>query len=174
MKILVIVDMQNDFIDGSLANIKGNDVLNSVLKEINNKYDAYFLTRDTHYNDYLETYEGKNLPIVHCIENSEGWQINSKVMDEIKKTNKEYKIFDKNGFGSYELVDYLNTINNIESITVVGLCSDICVVTNAILLRSKFINTPIYYVEDAMYATSAENQDATIKVLNACQIYKKA
>lgn len=173
MKVLVIVDMQNDFIDGSLANTKGKEVLDSVIKEIHKDYDAFLLTRDTHEANYLNTLEGKNLPIEHCIANTDGWKINDSLMKEIEKINKPYKIFDKNGFGSYDLIDYLKGLNDdIESITIVGLCSDICVITNALLLRAQFPNLPLYYVADAMYATTSDNQDASIKILNACQIYE--
>lgn len=172
MKVLVVVDMQNDFIDGSLANIKGSDVLNAVIKEIKKDYDYYFLTRDSHPSNYLDTYEGINLPVEHCIKGTPGWEINSDILKELD--NKKYKIFDKDGFGSYELIEELETYKDkIEDITIVGLCSDICVITSSLMLRAKFNNIPIYYVPDAMFATTKENQDAAIKILNACQIYEK-
>lgn len=174
MKVLVIVDMQNDFIDGALANAKGKEVTDGVIREINNDYDQYFLTRDSHNPDYLNTLEGKNLPIEHCIINSDGWKINESIQSAIEHSNKPYKIFDKNGFGSYELIDHLDTMkNDIESITVVGLCTDICVITISLMLRAKFPNIPINYVEDAMFGLSEKNQEAAISVLEACQIYSK-
>ena len=174
MKVLVIVDMQNDFIDGALANAKGKEVVENVLKEINESYDYYALTRDTHYENYLETYEGINLPVEHCLINTDGWKIKKEIYDAVEDTKKPHKMFDKRGFGSFSLINELDIFaNNIESITIVGLCTDICVVTNALMLRAQFVNTPIYYVENAMYATSEDNQKATIKVLNACQIYEK-
>lgn len=174
MKILVIVDMQNDFISGSLANPKGEDVVLNVVKEINKDYDYYALTRDTHYDDYLKTYEGINLPIEHCIINTEGYKIRKEIYDAVENTKKPHKMFDKRGFGSYSLVNELDIFaSKIESITIVGLCSDICVITNALMLRAQFVNTPIYYVSNAMYATSDDNQEAAIKILNACQIYEK-
>ena len=174
MKVLVVVDMQNDFIDGALANQKGKEVTENVIKEIGKDYDYYALTRDSHESNYLNTLEGKNLPVEHCIINSEGWQLNKGVEEAVKKTNKTYKIFDKNGFGSYELTDELEGFKDtIESISVVGLCTDICVITNALMLRAKFPNIPMYYVEDAMFGLSSENQASAIRVLEACQIYKK-
>lgn len=174
MRVLVIIDMQNDFISGSLANPKGEEVVLNVLKEIKNGYDYYALTRDTHYDDYLQTYEGKNLPVEHCIINTDGYKIRKEIYDAVEETGKPHKMFDKKGFGSYSLVNELDIFaDKNDSITIVGLCSDICVVTNALMLRAQFTNTPIYYVKDAMNATSDENQDATIRILNACQIYEK-
>lgn len=174
MRVLVIVDMQNDFIDGALANAKGKEVTDGVIREINDNYDQYFLTRDSHNEDYLNSLEGKNLPIEHCIINSDGWKINESVINAVENTNKPYKIFDKNGFGSYELIDHLDTMKDkIESITVVGLCSDICVIAISLMIRAKFPNIPMNYVEDAMFGLSEKNQEAAISVLEACQIYKK-
>lgn len=175
MDVLVVVDMQNDFIDGSLGNDKGFEVDGAVVNEIKKPYDQYFLTRDTHFDNYLNTYEGKNLPVKHCIKGSVGWQIKISVVEAILSTGKPYLTFDKEGFGSYDLVNHIEKIkDDIQTITIVGLCSDICVITNALLLRAKFPNIPMFYVEKAMYATSKENQEAAIKILNACQIYKKA
>lgn len=171
MKVLVIVDMQNDFIDGALANEKGKEVTQGVLNEIGN-YDYYLLTRDTHSKDYLNTLEGKNLSIEHCIENTDGWKINDSIMKAVEDTKKPYKIFNKDGFGSYELVESLNN-EKVDSITVVGLCSDICVITNALMLRAKYPGVPMYYVKNAMFGLSKENQDAAIRVFEACQIYEK-
>ena len=174
MNILVVVDMQNDFIQGSLANAKGKEVEDAVIEEIKKDYDYFFLTRDSHPENYLETYEGKNLPIKHCIKGSTGWQIKISIVEAVLQTGKPYLTFDKDGFGSFELADYLYKMTDkIDSITIVGLCSDICVITNALILRAKFPNIPIYYIEEAMYATSSENQEAAIKILEACQIYKK-
>lgn len=174
MKILVIVDMQNDFIDGALANEKGKEVTNGVLKEIKNDYDMYLLTRDSHNENYLKTLEGINLPIEHCIINSDGWKINESILKEVENTNKPYKIFDKNGFGSYELVDFVKTFENeLEFVTVVGLCTDICVITEALMLRAKFPGLKMYFNREAMFGVSKDNQDAGIRVLEACQIYDK-
>lgn len=174
MKILVVVDMQKDFIDGALANVKGKEVLQNVIDEVKNNYDLYLLTMDSHNEDYLDTFEGKNLPIKHCIVDTDGWKINNYVLNGIIDTKRPYKIFEKNGFGSYELIDYLGSYEkDIDSITVVGLCTDICVITNALMLRAKFPNIPMFYRENAMYATSDDNQMASINVLNACQIYRK-
>ena len=174
MKVLVVVDMQNDFIDGSLGNPKGLEVTENVIKEINSGYDYIALTRDTHYDNYLQTYEGKNLPYEHCIINTPGWKIRNEIYEAVEMTGLPHKMFDKKGFGSYSLVNELDVMaDNIETITIVGLCTDICVITNALMLRAQFPNIPIYYVSNAMNATRDENQEASIRVMNACQIYEK-
>ena len=139
-----------------------------------NKYDFIALTRDTHFDNYLETLEGKNLPVKHCVHNTDGWKIRKEIYDAVEDSKIQHKVFEKKTFGSFSLPHELDIFENeIQSITITGLCTDICVVTNALMLRAQFVNTPIYYVENAMYATSEDNQQATIKVLNACQIYEK-
>ena len=171
-KLLIVVDMQNDFIDGSLGSPDAQKVVGPVVREIEGDYDEIILTMDTHGENYLETYEGRHLPVVHCVKGTEGWQINDEVMQAVMSSGKKSTVIEKPVFGSYDLIRHIDEIkDDVESITLVGLCTDICVVSNAMLVRSRYVNTPIYYVEDAMAATSPENQAATIKVMNACQIY---
>ena len=173
-KILVIIDMQNDFISGSLANPKGERVAAQVMRQIAGDYDFFALTRDTHGEDYLFTYEGKNLPVKHCVKNTPGWQIQKEIIEAVKRTGKPYRVYDKKGFGSPELAHDLGEMEQqIESVTIVGLCTDICVITNALMLRAHLIGAPIFYVPQAMNATSDENQAAAVRILNACQIYEK-
>ena len=174
-KVLVVVDMQNDFIDGSLGSEDCLATVKPVIREIlNPDYDFIAFTKDDHQSDYLQTLEGKNLPIEHCIENSEGIKIRKEILDAVKKSGKEYKIFDKKSFGSFALLGELEAHEKtIEDITIVGLCTDICVVSNALMLRSSLNNTPIYYVEDATAGVSKESKQAALKVMEACQIYKK-
>lgn len=173
--ILVVVDMQNDFIDGSLGNANNIKVIKSVIREIESgNYDGFLLTRDTHQENYLNTLEGKNLPVKHCIYNTDGWNINQDIMKSIIASSKPYKILDKKGFGSFTLIEELDTYQELlQSITVVGLCTEICVIANALMLKSKFINTPIYYVEDATEGLSVKGKEAALTVLNSCQIYKR-
>lgn len=181
-KILVVVDMQNDFVDGALGSEDAQGIIDNVIREIkSNEYSKIYVTLDSHNPDYLNTYEGKNLPVVHCIKGTDGWKMNSKVYRALKDSIKTDKTIDdkivfyeKNGFGSFVLVNRINSeINNIESVTLVGLCTDICVMVNALMLRGKFPNLPIYYVEDACAATSKEKQDSSIKIFESCQIYPK-
>ena len=174
-KVLVVIDMQNDFIDGSLGSTDAKETVKTVIREIlSNEYDYIALTRDHHQTNYLDTLEGKNLPVEHCIENTFGYEINNEIMDAVKKANKEYKIFDKKSFGSYSLVFELESFKEeIEDITIVGLCSDICVVSNALMLRAMLNNTPIYYVEDATAGVTMKRKEAALEIMNDCQIYQK-
>lgn len=173
--ILVIVDMQNDFIDGSLGNPNGEKVTENIIKEIkSNKYDFIALTRDTHFDNYLETLEGQNLPVKHCIYGTDGWKIRKEIYDAVEDSKIQHKVFEKKTFGSFSLPHELDIFENeIQSITITGLCTDICVVSNALILRADLPNTPIYYIEEACSGTSQEAHEAALKVMNSCQIYQK-
>lgn len=172
--VLIIVDMQNDFIDGSLANPKGKEVVANVIREINSKkYDFIALTRDTHFDNYLDTLEGKNLPVPHCIKGTNGWKINEEIYQAIEDSKIEHKMYDKKTFGSFSLPNELEIYENeLESITVVGLCTDICVVSNALMIRAELPNVKVYYVEDACSGTTEEAHKAALSVMNSCQIYE--
>lgn len=135
-KILVVIDMQNDFIDGSLGTQEAQEIVKNVVNKIG-KYEPenIYATRDTHFEDYLNTSEGKNLPIVHCVKDTYGWQIR----EEVAEAMGDVKIIDKPSFGSTDLADVIfarNDKNPVE-IELVGLCTDICVVSNALLLKAK-------------------------------------
>ena len=175
-KVLVVIDMQNDFIDGSLGSADCLATVEPVKREISSgEYDYIALTRDTHRPDYLKSLEGKNLPVEHCIRDSFGWQIREDIMKAVTDSGREYKIFDKKSFGSFALLGELETYKDvIEDITIVGLCTDICVVANALMLRSMLNETPIYYVADATAGVSRESKEAALKTMNACQVYEKA
>ena len=179
-KILFVIDMQNDFIDGTLGSKEAVNIVPNVVDIINNfgdkKYDMIFYTMDTHDADYLKTLEGKNLPIEHCIENTKGWELNEKVKEAIDKyPNNLVKCFKKNTFGSLDMVKeaslYLwENINSEDKIYILGLCTDICVISNAILLRAKFPNLKIYCYEKCCAGTSTESHNAAITILKTNQI----
>ena len=173
--VLVIVDMQNDFISGSLGNKDGEKVVRNILKEIKSKkYDYIALTRDTHFNDYLKTYEGKNLPVKHCIYKTKGWAIRKEIYEAIEESGIAHKTYDKKTFGSFSLPHELEIYeDDIKSITITGLCTDICVVSNALILRAELPNVPMYYIKDACAGTSKKAHNAALEVMNSCQIYSK-
>jgi nicotinamidase-related amidase len=134
MKLLIVIDMQNDFIDGSLGTKEAVAIVPNVAKKIEEARDAgeiVVFTRDTHQKNYLETQEGKNLPVLHCVEGTYGWQISSKlgVGNSL--------IFNKPSFGSMELADYAASLHGLEEIELVGLCTGICVISNAFILKAK-------------------------------------
>lgn len=168
-QILIVIDMQNDFISGSLGSEEAKLIVKNVV-EICKKYtiENIYATRDTHYNNYLETLEGKNLPIEHCLKDSNGWQI----IDELKDYILEENIFNKEVFGSIELAKRMKKLAEKEEIeiTLVGVCTDICVISNALLLKTYLPNTSINVIENCCAATSKENQKYAIEMMKSNQI----
>ena len=142
MNILVVIDMQNDFIDGALGTPEAVAIVPKVMVKMMNFDGLVLATRDTHGEDYLERQEGKKLPVVHCIKGTHGWEIK----DEIQQLLISQPI-DKPTFGSEALGKVLKDLNNdvepIDSITLVGLCTDICVISNAMLLKAFLPEVPI-------------------------------
>ena len=186
MKVVVIVDMQNDFITGSLGSHAAQLAKENILKELKKKKykgSAVIFTKDTHKDNYLDTFEGKRLPVPHCIEGTNGWCIDkdiaSAVMcsDFISVNDDFYGIENsrvyKPTFGSLLLngwIGWLNSENSIEEITFMGVCTDICVVSNVLLARAHCPNIPINVVADCCAGTTPENHDAALSVMKSCQI----
>ena len=125
--VLVVVDMQKDFIDGALGTKEAEAVVDKVAETIRSFEGDIVFTRDTHFENYLETQEGRNLPVVHCIKDTEGWQIDRKLAALCPNG---MKIFDKVTFGSVALAEYLKADKELECVTLAGLCTDICVISN--------------------------------------------
>ena len=135
-KILVVVDMQKDFIDGALGFEGADKIIPGIvskIREFEESGDEIVYTLDTHFENYMETQEGKNLPVPHCIKGSDGWEL----CDELKPLLEGKKCFEKLTFGSVELAEYLNeNASEISSIEVCGLVSNICVVSNAVIAKA--------------------------------------
>ena len=170
-KILIVVDMQNDFIDGSLGTKEAESIVDHVVEEINKDYSLVIATRDTHPENYLKTNEGKHLPVKHCIKNSEGWQIRPEVFEAIEA--KEYLVIDKPTFGSEKLVEILKKINEeeeIETITLIGLCTDICVVSNALLVKAAFPEKRIEVKENCCAGVTPQSHEAALTTMKMCQV----
>ena len=168
MNILVVVDMQNDFIDGALGTNEAVAIVPNVIKKIKTFHGKVLATRDTHGENYLETQEGGKLPIKHCIRNTVGWEINEKIQSLLSETP-----IDKETFGSRKLPIVLQKYNEeekIESITLIGLCTDICVISNALLLRAALYNTTINVVEKACAGVTKEKHLAALETMRSCQI----
>ena len=127
--VLVVVDMQKDFIDGVLGTKEAFAIVDNVAEAIRSFDGEVVFTRDTHFDNYMETQEGRNLPVPHCIKGTEGWQIDKKL--EALRTD-ETKVFDKPTFGSVELAAYLKENKEVEQVTIVGLCTDICVISKVL------------------------------------------
>lgn len=165
MKILVVVDMQNDFIDGALGTPEAVSIVPYV-KEVIESFDGKVLfTRDTHFADYMDTQEGKNLPVPHCVKDTEGWQIR-KELDALRKT----PAIDKITFGSKDLVEILKEEPSVESITFVGLCTDICVISNVMLTKAFFPEIPLIVDAKACAGVTPESHQNALAAMKMCQV----
>ena len=168
-KLLVVVDMQNDFIDGSLGTKEAQAIVPNVVKKIKQWDGDIIATRDTHFENYLETSEGKKLPVKHCIYETVGHQINSKVFDALLCTHKYFDMVDKLTFGSTALPELIRG-KNYDYIEVVGLCTDICVVSNVLLLKANYPETEIVVDENCCAGVTPETHQAALMTMRMCQI----
>lgn len=170
MKVLVVVDMQNDFIDGSLGTKEAVAIVPAVVEKIKNWDGAIVATRDTHPEDYLNTQEGKFLPVVHCIEGTPGWEIAPAVSAALEE--KEAEIIDKPTFGSTILAEMLLG-EDIDEIELIGLCTDICVVSNALLLKANMPEVPMSVDSACCAGVTPEKHEAALETMRSCQIIVK-
>ena len=168
-KILVVIDMQNDFIDAALGTKEAVAIVDAVKEKIRS-YSAgdIFVTMDTHTPDYLETQEGRNLPVVHCVRGTEGWRIRP----DIEALLKGAKIYEKPTFGSWKMAQDLREISESEEISVemVGLCTDICVVSNALLLKAAMPEVEISVDASCCAGVTPEKHLAALETMRSCQI----
>lgn len=170
-KSLVIVDMQNDFITGSLGTPEALEAERYILKELDfSSFSTIFITRDTHFSHYLETAEGKKLPVPHCIYKTEGWQISTPIMKKVRESGVPYHYLDKHSFGYDQWNSLSAFLNTDEEIIIVGVCTDICVISNALILKSLFHETPIKVISYMCAGTSVEKHDEALDVMRSCQI----
>lgn len=172
MNILIVVDMQNDFVKETLNTKEALQIVPKLKSIIENFYGEVIYTLDTHNEDYLNTQEGKNLPVKHCIEGTWGHEI----IDEFKdiKNFKDAKFFNKNTFGSKDLVKYLEDLDkkeNIEKIYFTGVCTDICLVSNALLIKAFLPEIELYVYKEACAGLNPQKNAAALDVLNSCQVY---
>lgn len=169
-KFLIAVDLQNDFVSGTLGTEEAQDIIPFAAEKIRNFEGGIFVTLDTHFENYLETREGKNLPVVHCVKGTDGWRLN----DEIEKAlaGKNYVTVEKNTFGSVELPSLiLNAAGNDDfTIELIGLCTDICVVNNALILKANFPETDISVDPKCCAGVTPEKHEAALETMSSCQI----
>lgn len=166
--ILVVVDMQNDFIDGALGTKEAAAIVPKVERKIREFSGTVLFTRDTHFENYMETQEGRKLPVPHCIKGSEGWQIRPEL-----EALRETEAFDKMTFGSEELGTALKAMNEKEpvgSITLVGLCTDICVISNAMLIKAFLPEVPVIVDASCCAGVTPESHENALRAMEACQI----
>ena len=169
MKFLIVVDMQNDFIDGALGTKEAVAILPAVKAKIEGFDGRVLFTRDTHEADYMQTQEGKNLPVEHCIKDTDGWQIRA----ELGALRKE-EVIDKPSFGSVALAQLLKAYDNyeekIESVTLIGLCTDICVISNAMIIKAYLPETPIFVDAECCAGVTPESHERALDAMAVCQI----
>lgn len=171
MKFLIVIDMQNDFITGSLPAIGGVEIVESVKAKIKKcREEGYHIifTRDTHDEKYLESLEGKYIPIPHCIKGTSGWEIIDGLTDPADD------ILDKPTFGSTELPAFIKIkagMTPIEEIHIIGVCTDVCVISNAMILKANFYNNTEIYVDSTCCAgVTPESHERALGAINGCNI----
>ena len=169
-KILIVVDMQNDFVDGALGTKEAAAIVGNVEKKIKEFDGDIIVTYDTHFENYMDTQEGKNLPVPHCIKGTKGWELNENVKTAL--AGKKYKTIEKPTFGSVELTEYIKKNYNAQevSIELIGLCTDICVVSNALLLKANFLETEISVDASCCAGVTPESHKAALITMKMCQV----
>ena len=170
---LVVVDLQKDFVDGALGTKEAVAIIPKAAEKIRNFNGDIFVTFDTHGENYLETDEGKNLPVPHCIKGTDGWKLNQNIADALK--GKDYIKVEKPTFGAVELPKLIEKAAQGENfkVTLIGLCTDICVVSNALLLKAHFPEMTIAVDEKCCAGVTPETHDAAIATMRCCQIQTK-
>ena len=169
MKILIVVDMQRDFIDGSLGTNEAVLIVPHVIdkiKQYEKEGGTVIYTKDTHFEDYLNTREGRHLPVPHCIKGTPGHDIPSEIL------RGHELVFEKLTFGSVELVDYLSEIE-FDEIELVGLCTDICVVSNALMIKAHFPERDVVVDSSCCAGVTPHTHNAALTTMKMCQIKVK-
>lgn len=168
-KILVVVDMQKDFIDGALGSKEAVAIVPNVVEKIKNWNGEIIVTYDTHLDCYMETREGKYLPVPHCIHSTDGWQLNEEVQKALD--GKEYETVYKPTFGSVTLVENLKGLDQMNTeVTLIGLCTDICVVSNAMLLKNHYFEMDVVVDASCCAGVTPESHKAALTTMKMCQI----
>lgn len=178
-KFLIVVDVQNDFVTGSLGSEAAQQVVNNIVKRTEmakNLNETVIFTRDTHYNNYFDTLEGKKLPVQHCIKDTSGWCIIPELSPAIQM---HPHVINKKTFGISDWFEIIKEYSPCDldfdakrdrEFTIIGLDTDICVVSNALILRACFPDARITVIEDCCAGSSPENNEAALMVMESCQI----
>ena len=169
-RILIVVDMQKDFVDGALGSAEAAAIVPAAVEKITGFDGDIFVTFDTHFENYMETAEGRKLPVPHCIKGSEGWQLNKDIAAALE--GKVDTPVEKLTFGSVKLPGLIaeKTGNEEFSIEVIGLCTDICVISNVLILKASFPEVPIAVAENCCAGVTPQKHEAAIEAMRSCQI----
>lgn len=182
MKLLIMIDMQNDFLTGTL----GNPLTSAVLPNVCEKVKCYLsdsdlpliYTMDTHFDNYLETQEGKNLPVVHCIDGSKGWMLPDELETIISASKNTVYCLKKNTFGSDKLAETIAEIESVRGVKVtelefIGVCTDICVISNALLIKAFYPEVKITVDSSCCAGVTPESHKNALEAMKMCQITVK-
>lgn len=169
-KILIVVDMQKDFVDGALGSGEAVSIVPAVVQKIGGFDGEIIVTLDTHFENYMETAEGRKLPVPHCIKGTDGWKLNAEV--EAVLAGKKYTIVEKNTFGSVALPELIGNAADGEefSVELIGLCTDICVVSNALIIKAHFPEAPVSVDSSCCAGVTPEKHEAALETMRSCQI----
>lgn len=173
-KVLVVIDMQNDFVDGSLGTKEAQAIVPNVVSKVKEFDGVVYFTQDTHQDNYSKTQEGRMLPVNHCIEGTYGWQL-IPLLEQIKCRNNDVS-YTKGTFGSTRLANDLKKLNDTKGITsveLIGVCTDICVVSNALLIKANMPEVPIYVDASCCAGVTPDKHMAALEVMKSCQIIVK-
>lgn len=170
-KYLIVVDMQKDFVDGALGSREAQAMVPELVKKVTEFEGEIIFTKDTHGNNYFETQEGKLLPVAHCIEDTDGWEL----IEPLQKIagERDAEIFRKETFGCTELASYLKKIEEaegIKEIELVGVCTDICVVSNALLIKANIPEVKISVDAKCCAGVTPSKHEAALETMRSCQI----
>ena len=165
--ILVVVDMQRDFVDGALGTPEAQAIVPAAAAKIRAFSGDIYVTLDTHFENYLSTSEGRNLPVSHCIRNTPGWRLNDEINAALE--GRRYAVVEKPSFGSLELPKVIAGLEP-EAIELVGLCTDICVIANAMILKAAFPEVPISVDASCCAGVTPESHENALKAMKMCQV----
>ncbi|MCI1931534.1 MAG: cysteine hydrolase [Clostridia bacterium] len=166
-ELLAVIDMQNDFINGALGTPQAENIVNDVCEKIRDFKGDIVCTRDTHGRNYLNTLEGKKLPVVHCIKDTDGWQLNSDVYKAA--VEKKASIIDKPSFGSIELAEFAKN-GGYDKVILIGLCTDICVISNALIIKAYLPEVPVAVIKNLCAGVSEQSHENAVSAMEMCQI----
>lgn len=169
--VLIVIDMQKDFVDGALGTAEAQAILPAVEEKVKNWPGQVIFTKDTHEADYLSTQEGRLLPVEHCIKSSDGWQLAGN-LEQMRQEN-DWPVCEKPAFGSMELMEMMQDMHRehpIGRIECIGLCTDICVVSNALILKAALPEVPVYVDPSCCAGTTPENHRAALTTMACCQV----
>lgn len=167
-RLTIIIDMQKDFVDGALSTREAQQIVEPLVRYVKDQQrqgTEVVFTMDTHFENYLDTQEGKNLPVPHCIKGTAGWEL----IEQLKPLAKDCRIFEKPTFGSMELADFVRR-GGYEEIALAGLCTDICVISNAMLLKAAVPESNVAIISSCCAGVTPESHENALKAMRMCQI----